>query len=111
MQMLEHPLLTMIGPPLLLLGAPEVLLKPIIRNRLVFPVAPVLTHPLVAFFLFNADFWLWHAPPLYNATLTNPNIHILQHITFIVFAAIYCLPMFSPITEDLPRLSLAAQPL
>ena len=111
MHMVQHLLLTMIGPPLLLLGTPEVLLKPIIRNRLVFPVARVLTHPLVAFFLFNADFWLWHAPPLYNATLTNQNIHILEHVTFIVFAVIYWWPMFSPMTEDLPRLSLGGQVL
>src|SRR6266481_1625069 len=54
MHMVQHLLLTMLAPPLLLLGTPEILLKPIIRNRLVFPVARVLTHPLMAFFLFNA---------------------------------------------------------
>jgi len=111
MHMVQHLLLTMIGPPLLLLGTPEVLLKPIIRNRRVFPVARVLTHPLMAFFLFTADFWLWHAPPLYIATLTNQNIHILEHVTFIVFAVIYWWPMFSPMPEDLPRLGTGAQVL
>ena len=111
MHMVQHLLLTMIGPPLLLLGTPEILLKPIIRNRFVFPVARALTLPLVAFFLFNADFWLWHAPSLYNATLTNQNLHILEHMTFIILAVIYWWPMFSPMPEDLPRLSLGGQVL
>jgi len=111
MHMVQHLFLTIIGPPLLLLGTPEVLLKPIIRNRLVFPIAKVLTHPFLAFFLFNADFWLWHAPSLYNATLTNQNLHILEHLTFIVFAVIYWWPIFSPMKEDLPRLSIGGQVL
>src|SRR6266852_1161790 len=69
--MVQHLFLTMIGPPLLLIGTPEVVLKPFLTNRFVYPIARVLTHPFLAFGLFNLDFWLWHAPPLYNATLTN----------------------------------------
>ena len=103
--MVQHLFLTMVGPPLLLIGTPEVLLKPLIRNHLIFLIAKSLTHPFVAFFLFNADFWLWHAPPLYNATLTNEGIHILEHVTFIVFGVINSWPIFSPLTEDLPPLS------
>jgi putative membrane protein len=111
MHMVQHLFLTIVGPPLLLLGTPEVLLKPILRNRLVFRIAKVLTYPFLAFFLFNADFWLWHAPPLYDATLTNQNLHILEHLTFIVFAVIYWWPIFSPMKEDLPRLSIGGQVL
>jgi cytochrome c oxidase assembly factor CtaG len=111
MHMVQHLFLTIVGPPLLLLGTPEVLLKPVIRKRFVFPIAKALTHPFMAFFLFNADFWLWHAPPLYNATLTNQNLHILEHLTFIVFAVIYWWPIFSPMKEDLPRLSIGGQVL
>lgn len=107
--MVQHLFLTMIGPPLLLIGTPEVLLKRFIRHRFIFPIAKSLTHPFVAFFLFNADFWLWHAPPLYDATLTNQGIHILEHVTFIVFAAINWWPMFSPLPEDLPALSTGAR--
>lgn len=111
MHMVQHLLLTMVGPPLLLLGTPEVLLKPIIRNRFIFPIAKVLTYPFLAFFLFNADFWLWHAPSLYDATLTNLNLHILEHLTFIILGVIYWWPIFSPMKEDLPRLSIGGQVL
>ncbi len=109
--MVQHLLLTIVGPPLLLLGTPEVVLKPLIRKRSIFLIARVLTNPFVAFFLFNADFWLWHIPTLYDATLTNEGIHILEHSTFIVFGVINWWPMFSPLPEELPRLSIGGQVL
>src|SRR5437868_13184358 len=107
--MVQHLCLTILGPPLLLLGTPEWMVKPAISNKVIFKVAKVLTYPVVAFVLYNADFWLWHAPPLYNATLENEAIHILEHLTFIVFGIIVWWPIFSPLEEGLPRLSLGGQ--
>lgn len=107
--MVQHLLLTIVGPPLILIGIPEVLLKPLLSKRFILPIARVLLNPFVAFFLFNADFWLWHIPSFYDATLTNQNIHILEHLTFIIFALIYWWPIFSPMSEQLPRLSIGGQ--
>jgi cytochrome c oxidase assembly factor CtaG len=106
--MVQHLCLTIIGPPLLLLGTPEWLVKPALQNKVIFNVAKVLTFPAVAFVLYNVDFWLWHAPPLYNATLENQNIHILEHLTFIIFGLLYWWPIFSP-SKDLPRLPIGGQ--
>lgn len=66
--MLQHLILMMVGPPLVLLGTPGWLIEPLLRHRVVLRLGKVLTHPFVAFTLFNADVWLWHAPPLYDAT-------------------------------------------
>src|SRR5215467_12998417 len=107
--MVQHLLLTLVGPPLLLIGTPGVLLKPLTRPRSVYLIARLLTTPFMAFFLFNADFWLWHIPALYDATLTNEGIHILEHVTFIVFGVINWWPMFSPLPEELPPLSTGGQ--
>ena len=107
--MVQHLFLTVVGPPLLLLGTPAWLVKPLLRQRHAFLIARVLTFPAIAFFLYNADFWLWHAPPLYDATLENEAIHILEHLTFIVFGVITWWPIFSPLEEGLPRLSLGGQ--
>jgi putative membrane protein len=106
--MVQHLFLTIVGPPLLLLGTPEWFVKPLLRNKVIFKIAKALTYPAVAFILYNADFWLWHAPPLYNATLENQNIHILEHLTFIVFGILYWWPIFSP-SKDLPCLSIGGQ--
>src|SRR2546428_4776968 len=51
--MLQHLCLTMVVPPLLLIGTPEWLVKPILRQRFLFGIAKVLTMPVMAFFLYN----------------------------------------------------------
>ncbi|HEU0003405.1 MAG TPA: cytochrome c oxidase assembly protein [Ktedonobacteraceae bacterium] len=106
--MVQHLFLTIVGPPLLLIGTPEWFVRPIVRNRTLFAIMRFLTYPAVAFVLFNADFFLWHAPALYNATLENQNIHILEHLTFIIFGLLNWWPIFSP-SKDLPRLSIGGQ--
>lgn len=108
--MVQHLFLTIVGPPLLLIGTPEWFVKPVLRNKVVFKIAKALTFPAVAFVIYNVDFWLWHAPPLYNATLENQNIHILEHLTFIIFGVLYWWPVFSP-SQDLPRLPIGGQVL
>jgi cytochrome c oxidase assembly factor CtaG len=108
--MVQHLCLTIVVPPLLLLGTPGWLVEPLLRKAMIFRIARVLTFPVVAFFLYTIDFWLWHAPPLYNATLVNQGIHIFEHVTFIVFGVIYWWPVFSPSTL-LPRLSMGGQVL
>ena len=108
--MVQHLVLTMVGPPLLVIGTPGWFIKPLVRNKIAFRVAKALTYPAVAFVLYNVDFWLWHAPPLYNATLENQNIHILEHLTFIIFGILNWWPMFSQ-SKDLPRLSIGGQVL
>src|SRR6266852_3324310 len=107
--MLQHLCLTIVGPPLLLIGTPAWMVKPLLHKRAPLLIARGLTYPAVAFFLYNADFWLWHAPPLYNATLENQGIHILEHLTFIVFGVLNWWPIFSPLDEGLPRLSFGGQ--
>lgn len=108
--MVQHLLITLVAPPLLLLGTPGWLLRPLLRKRFLLGIGKVLTHPFVAFFLFNLNFWLWHAPPLYNLTLSNENVHIFEHLLFIVTAVIYWWPILSP-SQELPRLSLGGQVL
>src|SRR6266487_2163862 len=76
--MVQHMFLTIVGPPLLLLGTPGWLIEPLLRKSIVFRIARILTFPALAFFMYNFDFWLWHVPPLYNATLENQSIHILE---------------------------------
>lgn len=108
--MIQHMLITIVGPPLMLVGLPGWLVQPLLRNHAILQLAKWVTYPVVAFLLFNVDIWLWHAPPLYDATLVNDNIHILEHISFIVFALINWWPVFSPV-EELPRLSIGGQVL
>ncbi|WP_052891119.1 cytochrome c oxidase assembly protein [Thermogemmatispora carboxidivorans] len=109
--MVQHLLITLVAPPMMLWGIPGWLVAPLLRNRLLFRLARVLTLPVVTFFLFNADIFLWHAPPLYDATLENEGIHVLEHVTFIVFSFLFWWPVLSPLEGELGPLPLPAQVL
>ena len=78
--MLQHVLLTLIAPPLLILGIPGWLLRPIIRPFVIYKLARIVTSPLITFSLFNLVFSLWHLPVVYGLSMTNHDIHIVEHL-------------------------------
>ena len=100
--MTQHLLLTLVVPPLLLLGTPPWLLRPLLRPPRVMRVARFLTLPVMAFVLFNVVFVLWHVPALYDLALRERDIHILEHLTFLVAGVILWWPVLSLLPE-LPR--------
>ncbi len=101
--MVQHLLLTMIAPPLLLIGTPRWLFRPLLRAPGVLPIARFLTNPLVAFLAYNVTFTLWHVPQFYEASLSIQPLHITQHIAFIATATLTWWPVFSPM-DELPPL-------
>jgi len=106
--MVQHLLLTLVAPPLLLLGTPRWLFRPLLRIPLALPIGRVLTNPLVAFALFNITFDLWHLPSLYEATLHQLDLHILEHLMFIATATLTWWPIFSPL-DELPAIPIPLQ--
>ena len=106
--MLQHVLLTLIAPPLLVLGTPDWLIRPLLRPDLSFRIARLVTHPIVAFAVFNFIFSLWHVPSLYNTSVTNHGVHIVEHLMFMAAAVIMWWPIASRMPE-LPRLSYPLQ--
>ncbi len=100
----QHVLLTLVAPPLLILGVPDWLVRWILRPGPVFIAARILTHPVVAIVLFNVIFSIWHLPAVYNLSVTNHGVHIAEHLSFISAALIMWWPIVSTMPE-LPRLS------
>lgn len=100
--MVQHLLLTLVVPPLLLLGTPPWLIRPLLTGSRVLSVARFLTLPVVAFVLFNTVFVFWHVPVLYDLALREQGIHILEHLTFLTAGVIMWWPILSPLPE-LPR--------
>lgn len=105
MHMVQHLLLSIVGPMLMVIGTPGWLIKPLLRNRVVLRTGKILTWPAVAFTLLNADLFLWHAPPLYDLTLANESVHLFEHLTYIVLGVIFWWPVLSPLEEGWPRLN------
>jgi len=97
--MVQHMLLMMIVPPLMLLGMPAWLIRPALRARRVERLARFLTQPLIAFAIYNVVFVIWHFPFMYNAALEDHDVHIVQHLMFIATATMMWWPVVNPVPE------------
>ncbi len=105
MHMLQHVLLIEVAAPLIVLSRPwNRLWRPfplsyrraaaggIARGAWAAPVRVIgrwLVVPAVAFVLMNGVFLLWHVPALYDAALSSPAVHDLEHLTFFLTALLF----------------------
>ncbi len=106
--MVQHLILTLVFPPLLLYGTPAWVVRPLVRPRWVLQFARWATRPLVAGALFSVPITLWHFPQFYEAALQHHPLHIVQHLAFLATAVIMWWPVLSPLPE-LPRASYGTQ--
>ena len=97
--MVQHLLLMLIMPPFLIWGLPPWLVRRAIEVRWVFRTARVLTHPGVAFVVYNVVFIFWHFPEMYNWALMDHTVHIIQHLTFMGVAVMMWWPVMNPVKE------------
>jgi putative membrane protein len=102
--MVQHLLLTLVLPPLLIGGTPGWLLRPLVRKPAIRAVGRALTHPVVAGVLYIVTIAVWHLTPFYELMMRNHDVHIATHLMFIAAATILWWPVMSPLPE-LPRLS------
>lgn len=96
MHMVQHLMLAMLAPPLLLLanplpivmwGVPRAWRRRVgralfgrrspIRNAIV-----TVTHPAAMYFLWVTLLWIWHDNALYSLALRNEFVHDLEHFVF-----------------------------
>lgn len=106
--MTQHVLLTLVAPPLLILGTPDWLIRPLLRPNWSFFLWRFLINPVIAIVVFNLVFALWHVPGLYNLSVTYHAIHVFEHLLFIGSAMLMWWPLASCMPE-LPRLSYPLQ--
>jgi putative membrane protein len=104
--MVQHLLLTLVVPPLLILGTPGWMLRPALKTPWVSAVAHRITGARTAFLTFSVVLAAWHLPPLYNLSMADHNIHIAEHLMFMVSATL----MWWPLTSQLPELPRLAYP-
>jgi putative membrane protein len=108
--MVQHLLLTIVAPPLLLLGTPGWLLRPALAWPGVAPVARLVTRARLAFALGNVTFLVWHFPAFYDAALRYEPVHILEHLSLLTTALILWWPLLGSLSE-FPRLAYPLQML
>jgi putative membrane protein len=108
--MVQHLVLTLVVPPLLIMGTPGWMLRPTLQWRVIGPLARWVTKPWRCFLIFTVILSAWHLPPMYELAMTHHPIHITQHLMFMIGATLMWWPVLSPLPE-LPRLSYPLQML
>ena len=109
MHMIQHLLLLLVAPPLLLLGRPLVpslwglpAAWRVAVGRLLIPGRPLarlgylLTTPLVAAAAFVITIAVWHLPVFYDAAQGRSVTHDLEHLMFFSTALLYWWPVIHP---------------
>lgn len=86
------------APPLLLLGMPEWMLRPVI-GRLVSGKWRFLLHPIVTLVLFNALFSFYHMPAVHDYVMTHYTAHVVYYIALFIAAMLMWWHMVNPLPE------------
>jgi putative copper resistance protein D len=108
--MVQHMILTMIAPIFLALGAPVTLalrtlpLRP--RKALLWLLnslwAKIVTFPLFAGLVFVLNPWILYYTGLYELTLTNPLLHNLNHVHFLIVGSLWIWSLIG--IDPMPRM-------
>lgn len=107
--MIQHMMLMMIAPPLILLGNP---LIPVVRGMPVLAarefagpflnwrpaqrLGRLLTHPVFALVLMGIVMLGWHIPVLYELAVRSSAWHQIEHSCFLVASLIFWWPVIKP---------------
>jgi cytochrome c oxidase assembly factor CtaG len=99
--MVQHLLLVLVGPPLLVLGRPALPMmmalprswrrsaRRLEHSRSGRDVMRLFTQPVFVFLLHVSVMWAWHVPALYDAAVRNNVIHAAEHATFLATAMLF----------------------
>src|SRR5436305_4251228 len=102
--MVQHMLITLAAPPLLLLGVPHWLQRWILRPAPLAFVAKRLCRPLAAGSIYAVSVAISHSPAWVNATLEHHALHFFAHLAIFAAALIMWFPVGNTIPEY-PRMS------
>ena len=99
--MAQHEILMLIAAPLMVIGRPFIVMLwalpstgrlrvgQAIRYPAVLSIWERLTGPFVVLILHAVVLWVWHIPAFFEAALQNETVHVFQHLSFFVTAALF----------------------
>ena len=94
--MLQHVLLAFVAPPLMLLG----LSREMVRKLLGVPGLRALAEPVPAQVIAASIMVGWHVPALYDATLRDEGLHVLEHVMFVASGLILYWPVLQTTSAE-----------
>jgi cytochrome c oxidase assembly factor CtaG len=99
--MVEHEIVMATAAPLIAIARPlgaflwsapkaiRVGVAQALRSEFAKAAWRVLTQPRNATIVHGVAIWIWHAPVLFDAAVTNVTVHRMQHLSFLVTALLF----------------------
>jgi cytochrome c oxidase assembly factor CtaG/polyferredoxin len=107
--MIQHLLLMLAAPPLILLASPEIpllrglprwavrnTLRPFFQWPLLKRFGRALTHPAFCWLAATVALLGWHVPAAYNLALISPSWHRIEHVCFFGTSILFWFPVIQP---------------
>ena len=116
--MIQHLLLMMAAPPLILYGNPYLPLlagmprsvakdglAPFLASTTLRKLGRLVTHPVFCWTAFVLTTIAWHTPVLYQLALNSPTWHAVEHLCFLTTALLFWSPIIQPypLVPQMPR--------
>jgi len=111
--MIQHILLMLVVPPLVLLGAPALpllhgfpqwfvraVLGSILRLRAVQAIGKTLVHPVLCWILAAVAMIAWHVPCAFELALRSELWHEVEHICFLSTSILFWWPVIQPFPSE-----------
>lgn len=98
--MVQHMLLMVVAPPLVLLGIAGARSPARGWMRGPWRIWTAITNPWTALCLFTATMWIWHYPPWYDAALYNDTLHAFEHLTLLAAGLVFFWSVVDPIRGE-----------
>jgi putative membrane protein len=105
--MAQHTVLSLVAPPLLLLGTPPWLLRWMLRPSWLRSGLATLARPMPATVLFNTVVVVTHWPPWVEVTVGSEPAHLAAHAVLVGASFV----MWLPVLNRLPELPILSYPV
>ena len=100
--MVQHLLIADLAAIALTLALTRHILRPVTRRiQRIEERAGIFGHPVFGALAYAGTMWFWHIPAMYDATLTNGLVHVLEHLSFAAAGLLYWWHLLSPIRSRL----------
>jgi putative membrane protein len=96
---LQHFLLALVIPPLLLMGLPRWIAEAALRRSFFAGLERAVARPPVSWLLGVGAMIAWHVPMFFNAALASDGLHIFQHLSFLLTGTIFWWPVVGPLED------------
>jgi cytochrome c oxidase assembly factor CtaG len=97
--MVQHMMIGLVAPPLLVAGIPAPMARGLLRLPFADRLEQILGFPPLALLSGVVTLWIWHLPLLYDLTLENDAVHVFEHLTLLVTGTMLWWPVFKPISK------------